>query len=208
MKGLLLKDLYTMRSYLRTLAVMFVFYIVLGFVSRTSSFFAAFVGVLCIVMTVTSYAYDQTCGWNLYGASLPVSRREMVRSKYLLALLLSAAGILVTLLAHLLFVLGGRGGTLAEILPNALGAGASGFLIVIILLPVLYRFGVEKGRLVMMILAAGIMGGIFLMAQISPGIHIPEARIRAVLWSVPAVLAVMLVISYSLSCRFFEAKDL
>ena len=44
MKGLLLKDLYTMRSYLRTLAVMFVFYIVLGFVSRTSSFFAAFVG--------------------------------------------------------------------------------------------------------------------------------------------------------------------
>ena len=207
-KGLLLKDLYTMRSYLRTLAVMFVFYIVLGFVSRTSSFFAAFVGVLCIVMTVTSYAYDQTCGWNLYGASLPVSRREMVRSKYLLALLLSAAGILVTLLAHLLFVLGGRGGTLAEILPNALGAGASGFLIVIILLPVLYRFGVEKGRLVMMILAAGIMGGIFLMAQISPGIHIPEDRIRAVLWSVPAVLAVMLVISYSLSCRFFEAKDL
>lgn len=60
----------------------------------------------------------------------------------------------------------------------------------------------------MMILAAGIMGGIFLMAQISPGIHIPEDRIRAVLWSVPAVLAVMLVISYSLSCRFFEAKDL
>ena len=114
----------------------------------------------------------------------------------------------MTLLAHLLFVLGGRGGTLAEILPNALGAGASGFLIVIILLPVLYRFGVEKGRLVMMILAAGIMGGIFLMAQISPGIHIPEDRIRAVLWSVPAVLAVMLVISYSLSCRFFEAKDL
>lgn len=154
MKGLLLKDLYTMRSYLRTLAVMFVFYIVLGFVSRTSSFFAAFVGVLCIVMTVTSYAYDQTCGWNLYGASLPVSRREIVRSKYLLALLLSAAGILVTILAHLLFVLGGRGGSLADILPNALGAGVSGFLIVIILLPVLYRFGVEKGRVVMMILAA------------------------------------------------------
>ena len=84
----------------------------------------------------------------------------------------------------------------------------SGFLIVIILLPVLYRFGVEKGRVVMMILAAGIMGGIFLMAQISPGIRIPEARIRAALWFAPAVLAVMLVISYALSCRFFEAKDL
>ncbi len=209
MKGMILKDLYTMRSYLRTLVVMFVFYILLGLASRNSGSFAAIVGMLCIMMSISSYSYDQMCGWDAYGASLPVSRREMVGAKYLLALMLALVGTVITALSQCLFLLAGRGTELGDILPATVGAGASGLLMVILLIPIIYRFGVEKGRLVMVIFSAGIMASFFILAQTGfRGMQITDGQTKTILFMLPVVLIAATVISYRLSCRFFEQKDL
>lgn len=209
MKGMILKDLYTMRSYLRTMGFMFVFYLVLGMTTGNTGFFAGFVGVLCIIMSISSFSYDQAAQWDVYGASLPISRRQMVGAKYLLALLLAFVGMVVSAISYLLFALVTHNGGLNDTLSSALGAGCSGILMVGLIFPVIYRFGVEKSRLVMLIFGACVMAVIFFSAQAgTQGIRITDTQIQYALWASPVLLIAGLVFSYRLSCRFFEQKEL
>jgi hypothetical protein len=57
--------------------------------------------VLMFVMTsVASFAYDSQSGWDTYVNTLPVSKREVVLSKYVLSFLMALTGGLLALLVR------------------------------------------------------------------------------------------------------------
>lgn len=207
MKGLLLKDILMLKSYARTLGVLVVVYLASGIAWDNVYFFAGMSGVLCVMMVMSSFSYDNYAKWDKYGASLPVTRSDMVGAKYLLALLMTGLGTVITGLMYLVFMLV-RKGDLSELLPIVFGTTAAGAFLVSVLLPCIYKFGAEKARLVLM------LTGVLIALIISLGAWLlPEnpdyAAVKVLLLVVlPIAEAVGFYLSYKLSCRIYQRKEL
>ena len=106
-KGLIYKDLFLLKEAfpIVALAVLFLlFTIILGF---SGGFLA-----LCIMLMVfavkvveSTLIYDETDGWDSFVLTAPVSRKEIVRSKYLLQILFLAGAFLISAVLLLLISL-------------------------------------------------------------------------------------------------------
>ena len=106
-KGLIYKDLFLLKEAfpIVALAVLFLlFTIILGF---SGGFLA-----LCIMLMVfavkvveSTLIYDETDGWDSFVLTAPVSRKEIVRSKYLLQILSLAGAFLISAVILLLISL-------------------------------------------------------------------------------------------------------
>ena len=155
MKGLLLKDLYMMRKYCRSylviVGVFTIMAVVLPFVedgNRSTLFLSAYPVLLAGILPVTLISYEEKSKWNQYVGIFPYTKREQVSVKYLdmlavLSIGLSLAAISqgVTLAATASF----HWETYILLLEGIL---LTGLLSPCILLPVVFWFGVEKGRIV------------------------------------------------------------
>ena len=95
MKGLLLKDLYIIRSGLFILLLTFIF---IG----TGMAFVISPWVLIVIFTVTlsfqsavTIQTDKSSQWDKFSVTLPVPRKQIVSSKYVMYFLLSLAGLVI-----------------------------------------------------------------------------------------------------------------
>ena len=97
MKGLLLKDLYNLEKQARSLLLIFVFYLVFSLIGENSNMFGGVVSIMMVMLVITSLAYDERSRWDRYALTMPVSRKEMVLSKYLLGLILLTFALLINI---------------------------------------------------------------------------------------------------------------
>lgn len=99
MIGLIRKDLLNIRG---TMAYMLVVGAVFGLMFSGSSVMTPTVISTCLI--ATTFTYDRNSGWDAFAVSIGTGRREIVCSKYVLALGLMviglAVGIIVTLLGN------------------------------------------------------------------------------------------------------------
>ena len=99
MRALFLKDWYMAKSYCRSYLLIVVVFAAVSFVSSESLFFMAYPAIMFGILPVTLISYDERFHWPAYAGTLPLRRRDEVREKYLLSLLLIAVmGILMTAL--------------------------------------------------------------------------------------------------------------
>lgn len=211
MLALLYKDLYTMKKYAKTLLAVLVFYLALAFLGQSVNFISSMSVFFFVMIGISSFSYDQYSKWDKYCISLPVSRRQMVGSKYVLTLLLLAFGLVFGM---------GMGGIVSlwvdisfmeDILFSCLGSGVAVIFMVSILFPLLYRFGVEKSRL--LLLAVCFVPVILILAFTKwaqqAGIPMPSEETFLFWFKLAPVGAVLLFIaSYFLSVRIFCQKEL
>lgn len=151
MKGLLLKDWYVLWGGAKRLLFLIALYIVIGE-------FSAGIGsvgmLLCAMLPTSCMAYDDRARWDRYALSMPVSARDLVVSKYLLGYLALLACASIKLLVMLLpFGEGGDFASLALLLAATLFYMAVQF-------PILFKFGIESGRIWMMLLTAAFAIGV------------------------------------------------
>ena len=98
MKGLLLKDYYLIRSVLYIILVVFAV-VGVGMSFLTSTWVLTVIATVMLGMiSVTTINMDKSSGWRKASAVLPVSRKAVLDSKYVLYLLLSCAGLLLGIL--------------------------------------------------------------------------------------------------------------
>ena len=98
----------------------------------------------------TLIAYDERSGWSTLSRAMPYSAAQLVSVKYLVVLLLLAAAAVIAAAAQLLRPYLGAGS--ADNLPGVLGMLLSaGLFVPAVLLPFVFRFGVEKGRILYMV---------------------------------------------------------
>lgn len=151
MKGLLLKDIYTLGKQMKIfLALIVLFTIIPG------SPMYGFAIIYIALLPITALAYDERSKWDTLAAMMPYSSTSIVFSKYLLgylsvfcAALLSLAGqVAVSLLRQLPI----DSDTLLSI---PLFVGIALFMLAICF-PLLFRMGVERGRLLFLALIAAI----------------------------------------------------
>lgn len=139
MKGLLYKDFLVLR---RSMWTMLVLVAVFCFIPNGSVFnLGVFFVIYTALLPVSLLAFDERARWNRLAPMLPVTDRDIVRSKY-------AMGVLLALCAGALYWAGrALHGTPGP--GQALTAMAMALIFQSILYPILFRYGVEKGRIAM-----------------------------------------------------------
>lgn len=208
MSGLLLKDFYLLKKYCRAYAVIVAVFIIVSFINPENLLFFFYPCVFSGLAPVTLISYDEREKWTVYAGTLPVTRAQMVSSKYWISLIMG--GIVMALMI--------AGQTAARIRNGGLGPDYAvtvvGMISVILLvpafvLPFVFRLGAEKGRIayiVVLVVAAACIGGLFGLSDI----RMFPAGSAGAGWAVPVLLAVAaaFVVSWRLSIRIYEKKEL
>ena len=205
MIGLLRKDLYMTWAYCRTFLLLLLVFLGVGAVNGDNAFFTVYPMIIGMMLPVSLVSYDERFHWSRACDTLPCTRAQVVVSKYLLTLLSVLTVLLLTLLVHGFRL--ARQGSLAELwglIPLLLPIGLLGPSL---LLPVIFRMGVEKGRLfyyiiVGVVCALGVMMG--------SSIPLPQINASGTLSSPVLVLASFLIFAASclLSIRLYEKREL
>ena len=148
MKGLLLKDAYQIWHYAKGVIVAAVVMMGAGVVTimNGANFFIVYAGFFLGMMPMTLLAYDQASKFSEYSGVLPVTKEQLVGSKYIIGLCglvlaeLFAAAALGVAQLHWAAV------DSALVISTLVQVGMTTLLGSTILLPLSYRFGYEKAK--------------------------------------------------------------
>ena len=151
MKGVLLKDLYIAKSgIVIALVCLFVLAFGFSFLLDVSSvlMLAPAISTIAVYNSITS---DASSKWNKNVITMPVSRDQIIGTKYILYILHSAAGIIVVLAALGILSLLGAAVTVYALLFNTSIGVSAALLAGGISLPCVYFFDPEKSQIVFLI---------------------------------------------------------
>jgi hypothetical protein len=192
-KGLLLKDIYELWGQAKTVLILIAVFLLLG---SAGTGFSGIGLLLCAMLPTNCIGYDERAKWNRYALSMPLSVRDIVFSKYLLGYLGLAVGVLVKVLSMFLPFSTGGWNSLLLTLSVAL-------LYLALQLPILFRCGLESGRIWMMLISVFFAVAVTFLGEMS---MVPELELGKYSW-VLLVLAILLQIpSIALSVRLFRSR--
>lgn len=210
MTGLLLKDFYTLRQYLKTMLFMFLFFgLISSGLDNPATFFEGFIIFMSMMMTLTSFSYDTLAKWDRYALSMPVSRKELVASKYILSVILCLGGTIVSFLISLVILkldpVEGFG-MKEHIYATAAIVSISVFFSAVIL-PLIFKFGVEKCRFLLIAVFAAPTAVLIAVAKL--GVPMPsESTLLFILKLLPVLAVLCYLLSFCISVRIFSAKEI
>ena len=149
-RGLLLKDIFELSAQCRVQLVLTGVYLLLPLFIRGIELFASVGMMLLAMMPVYALGYDERCRWERYALAMPVRKSDLFWSRFLLGVIAVALGAAVQVLVALL---AGRGDLLSSLAVTAPAA----ILYLLIVLPLMMKLGVEKGRYLLLLLTAAFM---------------------------------------------------
>lgn len=205
MIGLLKKDLFVAERSGRMLLVLA---LVFSLVPNMGSFGSTYAMMLALMMPLTSIAYDERCKWDRYAAMLPYTPGQLVWSKYLLAYFYTALGAGIIVLGSFLRGLTTGAADWRETMELTTLLGVTMLFAMALGLPLIYRFGSEKGRFVM-IVVLGIGVGVA-MALMGIWVKLPPLPTLPLPVTVVLVAALMIAATYTsfrLSVRFYRKRQ-
>ncbi len=147
MKGLLLKDYFTLLKQLRFYLIFLLIFTIIPNMNLSSIAI-----VYAAMLPITVIAYDERSKWDQLAAMMPYSKRELVFSKYLLGYIGVAIFSVITLVLQVTVGLIGKSGFSAEQAMTILVTAAAALILLAINLPFMFWLGVERGRVVFMII--------------------------------------------------------
>ena len=209
MKGLLLKDWYLLCRHCRAYLAILVVFLGIGLVSPDKNFFFLYYPVLMagsIPMTLLSY--DSMSRWERYSRTFPYSEGQLVASKYLISLFAVLATGLVTVLACGLRMESQGGLDWMMLLQMSCVILALGLLTPALMLPWMFKFGAEKGRIVFYVVLVVLMVvcGFFVGISNSMALDLPGSFVLVG----PVILGVSILLfvgSWRLSVAFSKGRE-
>lgn len=216
MTGLMLKDFLILRKSLRSYLLILLVYAAIAF---SGLWTADIVGVLMVVMVamlpMNVFAYDKQAKWDTYGLALPVGRTKSVAARYCCVLLLCLFSVALTAVAGMALYAAGRVEEPIEFILTCVVMGLMAVLMNAIMLPLLYKFGAERARMMFY----GIMGlmvlvGWLILFPLGALAHLKAIEVAPTMEqmaAVPVIAAlasvVLLALSFLLSRYFYGQKD-
>ena len=201
MKALIIKDTYVIWRQMKYFLIL-----ILIFSALPSGFNNAFAVIYTSMLPYTALAYDERSKWDQLAAMMPYSTRDAVLSKYVFGwLCIGGAAVPSGLLQMALSLVVDRVFLPGVMVLSVLGA----VCILAISLPLMFRMGVEKGRLAMFLvifLVCGAAGAIAHIAE-SVGSGTVFAFQGPVLGVTLLAALVLTAVSVPLSMRFYTKRQ-
>lgn len=171
-----------------------------------TDFAASFASLYLVIFSGTSimsiFSYDEANHWETYAAAAPNGRRAMVDARYLLA---AGIGVVVFLFQLVLGIL-----DKSNQLETALLYAGAFLLYAAVILPIAYRFGGTKSRIVMIVVVAAFSA---LIAIGATSLQVfadgdPLAILGVLPLLAPPLGAAALLISHRISRHIMAVKEL
>ena len=201
MKALIIKDTYVIWRQMKYFLVL-----IFLFSALPSGFNNAFAVIYTSMLPYTALAYDERSKWDQLAAMMPYSTRDVVLSKYVFGwLCIGGAAVLSGLLQAALSLVIDR-----AFLPGVMALSVLGALCILALsLPLMFRLGVERGRLGMFLIIFLVCGGAGAIAHIaeSVGSGTVFAFQGPVLGVTLLAALVLTAVSVPLSMRFYTKRQ-
>lgn len=205
MRGLLLKDWFIIWKQCKyMLFIPILFFVVSLFPGN--AFFSLFPALFLSMFPITVMGLDERTHWDHYALTMPYSRRDIVLSKYLLSLISLGIGAIFYLA---ITVLGAQGSpnwqSLSYTVCTILGIG---LLYSAVIYPILFHFGVEKGRMWFYLSVIVISAGIGALASLSEDWSSQILQLVAAhCYLIPIAGLALLGVSAAASVKIYSAKE-
>ena len=218
-KGLITKDILQLKTYKRTL-IIFIVIFTLTSISQESGLG----NILAIMLTLgfgmfsmASFNYDELNKADRYILTLPLTKKEVVLSKYILVIGSTVIGniIGITLGVVLTFAINKQVPNIEELISVGLGSVLGIGIIEAIQIPCVYKWGAEKGRIQMVVvtaLVALLAGGIIFIGE-KANIQFPANNILEIFSKyLPLIFIgitiIIYYISYKVSYKIYFKKEI
>lgn len=203
MTGFLKRDFYLIQGNLYFYLIFVALFMGVGiFTDTKTSFFAVYFIIFAMSSVMGLFNYDDMNRWQSYGAAAPEGRVRMVNARYFLTLLLSLG--VAAIQAALLWLDGGAG--ILDLVAVYVGVF---FLYAAVCLPVFYRFGGTKARVVMIMVVAMIaaLAGMGVTTlTLSSGVG--AVSLPPIFLALPLAGLAALALSWRISLGIMERKEL
>ncbi|MEG1470127.1 MAG: ABC-2 transporter permease [Anaerovoracaceae bacterium] len=191
MKGLLLKDLLVITKQLKIFLIVIPIMAIIGLGSISS--LAILLGA---ALPMTAIAYDERCKWNELAIMMPYSKHNLVIHKYVLGYIGMFGAAIIVVLGQWIISVMGRELSNINMLPVAI---AGGLIFLAIELPILFRFGTEKGRYIFIIAIAVVCASGPILKEVEPNLLSTFSKIAPLL--IIGIACLMNIISIVISIR-------
>ena len=200
MKGLVWKDIYTLLKQAKFILLLMVLFACLPGYSMSA--FAIFYGAM---LPITALAYDERSKWDELAAMMPYSVKEIVGSKYVLGLLLVGGISALSIAVRIVIGIIKAAPFDAEGIISILILACLSLVLLMVDLPLMFRLGVEKGRIIYILLTCGgVVAGVSYIDQLMAALN--SMMVSTMLLIVLLVTAVGLGVSYCISARIYRVR--
>ena len=206
MIALLKKDIFVMDKQMRVLVLLALLF---NLIPSASSLGATYAMLIALMLPMSTVSYDERCKWDRYAAMLPWTPQQIVGSKYILSYGAMVLGVVLITLGNFARTLYGGATDWGET-----GSLLAIYLVVIavmtaVVYPLIYRFGSEKGRLILVVVFVAIFalafGTVILAMDNMESVVAKLGAISAPVLTAAAVVVVVAAtfLSYRLSVGFY-----
>lgn len=147
MKGLLLKDFYLLMKYCRVFLLAIIVFTGVACLQEDSTFFILYPAIMAGMIPITIYSYDEREKWDIYSMTLPYTREQLVSAKYLTGLMVNLIVTGIVAVTQALFHSYTNTFIMQDYFLLLAVMLVLGLLGPSILLPFVFKFGAEKGRI-------------------------------------------------------------
>lgn len=215
-KGLIVKDLLQLKDFKYPLLFWTVILAGASFAWDKLQFLPLLMAFGFGMVVLFAFTFDEMSGTERYVACLPVSRREIVLSKYLLAFASSAAGAALGVLLGLALQWG-KHGAVAQI-DRWLGLILVGIFLMAVMnavqIPCIYKRGATQGRILVFVLLAGAILVGWGLQHLTSVLGVDLMKSLEVIFNRHWLLAFLVLTallygtSFYTACRIYGRKDL
>ena len=200
MLGTIIKDFKNIFGQFIYYFVLMVVFMAVSVITKNIYYYMGAIVFFCVAVPLSALAYDEKDNWDKFALASGVTRNQLAVSRYLLGLLIFLPMWAIS------FILVAAGGMWnIENLSVLLSYGGIALLTIDVILPVIFKIGVEKGRLVyiftiLVVVALSALLG-FLVESIGGA---------SVLYSSVPVLALGIAgffLSLKIACGIYKKKD-
>ena len=211
MKGLLIKDFLYLKQLAKGIIILIIIFAAFAAMSDGANKMGGVIGGFLIglmfVLVINSFASDEKSKWDIYAFSMPVSKKQIVFERYVFMLIIMACTAVV---GYAMCCVSQRG-VQTESFKTISDCAAYALVFFSVMLPLIYKFGLQKAKLIIII-------GCFL----SMFLPMLQAIIKAILKDktaggmqmphmvplLPVLLIACVAVSYMISYRIVKNKDI
>ena len=151
MKGLIIKDILNLRNYMKQLILVFIFFIAYGIFLKNGVFVGSMITLMLSMQVITTMSYDEYAKWDKYALTMNINRKDIVLSKYVFFIMSIIIGIVVGIISSsLINIISDSNVGIDEILVTSIMVPCIFAILFSIIIPIVFKTGVEKARVVMM----------------------------------------------------------
>lgn len=211
MRGLILKDFINMKGQAKVYILFIVLWGGMAIMRKSGEYFNMLLIMIPAMTILTAIAYDDRYKWNRYALTMPVTRKDLIVSKYVFSFIFIAGTIILSMMGQTIM-----GENISYSITATLIIASVVMIINGVSMPIFFYFGTEHGRIVFF--AAFALIAVVLMAISNVGFveeiitadgsvryHIPTmGELTLILLTVAFVVTA---VSMLISVKIYENKD-